>query len=149
MSPKSAVHGSFGSLSFHCPLCRRLIEQNHRTQEFIDLLLGPERDPKLSAKSVPPFCHDGTQRRIQRPKDANQQTSHSSGKKKCHTVKNVVCGRPGGGSRHAPAVFDKYPYIRMPPPAKPEYSSDDPCGRHAPAIWSSCLSTLYSTLALG
>ena len=38
----------------------------------------------------PPFCHDGTERRIQRPKDADQQKSHSSGKKKCHTVKNVV-----------------------------------------------------------
>jgi DDE superfamily endonuclease len=38
----------------------------------------------------PPFCHDGTERRIQRPKDPDQQTSHYSGKKKCHTVKNVV-----------------------------------------------------------
>ena len=37
-----------------------------------------------------PFCHDGTERRIQRPKDAAQQKSHYSGKKKCHTVKNVV-----------------------------------------------------------
>jgi DDE superfamily endonuclease len=38
----------------------------------------------------PPFCHDGTERRIQRPKDPAQQKSHYSGKKKCHTVKNVV-----------------------------------------------------------
>jgi hypothetical protein len=38
----------------------------------------------------PPFCHDGTERRIQRPKDAAQQKSYSSGKKKSHTVKNVV-----------------------------------------------------------
>jgi hypothetical protein len=37
-----------------------------------------------------PFCHDGTERRIQRPKDPTQQKSHYSGKKKCHTVKNVV-----------------------------------------------------------
>ncbi len=37
-----------------------------------------------------PFCHDGTERRIQRPKDADQQKSSYSGKKKCHTVKNVV-----------------------------------------------------------
>src|SRR5712692_3070933 len=37
-----------------------------------------------------PFCHDGTERRIQRPKDAAQQKSHDSGKKKCHTVKIVV-----------------------------------------------------------
>src|SRR5438067_3667878 len=41
-------------------------------------------------RASPPFCHDGTERRIQRPKDADQQKSHYSGKKKCHTVKNVV-----------------------------------------------------------
>src|SRR5947209_12372352 len=41
-------------------------------------------------RASPPFCHDGTERRIQRPKDAAQQKSHYSGKKKCHTVKNVV-----------------------------------------------------------
>src|SRR5438067_7479359 len=45
-----------------------------------------DRQPSQS----PPFCHDGTERRIQRPKDADQQKSHYSGKKKCHTVKNVV-----------------------------------------------------------
>jgi hypothetical protein len=37
-----AVQGSFRSPRFHCPLCRRFVEQHHRTQEFIDLLLGPE-----------------------------------------------------------------------------------------------------------
>src|SRR5258708_6055938 len=42
------------------------------------------------ARQPSPFCHDGTERRIQRPKDAAQQKSHYSGKKKCHTVKNVV-----------------------------------------------------------
>src|SRR5947209_9358746 len=41
-------------------------------------------------RQSPPFCHDGTERRIQRPKDADQQKSHYSGKKKCHTVKNVL-----------------------------------------------------------
>lgn len=38
----------------------------------------------------PPFCHDGTERRICRPKAAAQQKSCYSGKKKCHTVKNVL-----------------------------------------------------------
>ena len=42
------------------------------------------------ARQPSPFCHDGTERRIERPKDAAQQKSHDSGKKKCHTVKNVV-----------------------------------------------------------
>jgi hypothetical protein len=41
-------------------------------------------------RQLPPFCQDGTERRIQRPKDADQQKSHYSGKKKCHTVKNVL-----------------------------------------------------------
>ena len=41
-------------------------------------------------RQSPPFCHDGTQRRIQRPKDQDEQKSHYSGKKKCHTVKNVL-----------------------------------------------------------
>src|SRR5512142_2045129 len=35
----------------------------------------------------PPFCQDGTERRIQRPKDSAQQKSHYSGKKKTHSVK--------------------------------------------------------------
>src|SRR5207249_7657487 len=38
----------------------------------------------------PPFCHDGTERRIPRPKDADEQKSYYSGKKKGHTVKNVL-----------------------------------------------------------
>src|ERR1700694_3518971 len=49
---------------------------------------GGARGPEPRQPS--PFCHDGTERRIHRPKDAAQQKSHYSGKKKCHTVKNVV-----------------------------------------------------------
>src|SRR5947199_2824461 len=59
--------------------------------------LGAEHNGRLArgtggakSRQPPPFCHDGTERRIQRPKDATQQKSHYSGKKKCHTVKNVV-----------------------------------------------------------
>src|SRR5256885_10502711 len=49
---------------------------------------GGARGPEPRRPS--PFCHDGTQRRIQRPTDTAQQKSHSSGKKKGHTLKNVV-----------------------------------------------------------
>src|SRR5437868_12761446 len=58
----------------------------------IGAALGPEHcaDRTGGARPPSPFCHDGTERRIQRPKDATQQKSHYSGKKKCHTVKNVV-----------------------------------------------------------
>jgi DDE superfamily endonuclease len=38
----------------------------------------------------PPFGHDGTERRIERPQDPIEQTRCYSGKKKCHTVKNVL-----------------------------------------------------------
>src|ERR671939_636283 len=39
---------------------------------------------------LPPFAHDGTERRIVRPQDAPAQTACYSGKKKDHTVKNVL-----------------------------------------------------------
>jgi hypothetical protein len=38
----------------------------------------------------PPFAHDGTERRIVRPQDSAEQTACYSGKKKDHTVKNVL-----------------------------------------------------------
>ena len=38
----------------------------------------------------PLFCHDGTERRIQRPTDQEEQKLFYSGKKKCHTVKNLL-----------------------------------------------------------
>src|SRR4030095_650601 len=39
---------------------------------------------------LPPFAHDGTERRIVRPQDAAEQATCYSGKKKDHTVKNVL-----------------------------------------------------------
>src|SRR5215470_2172816 len=38
----------------------------------------------------PPFAHDGTERRIVRPQDPAEQKACYSGKKKDHTVKNVL-----------------------------------------------------------
>ena len=38
----------------------------------------------------PLFYHDGTERPIQRPVDADEQTEYYSGKKKCHTIKNIL-----------------------------------------------------------
>ena len=57
------------------------------TEHCVDRSRGA-RGPEPRRPS--PFCHDGTERRIQRPRDTAQQKSHYSGKKKCHTVKNVV-----------------------------------------------------------
>jgi hypothetical protein len=49
----------------------------------------PGRSASHSA-GVPPFAHDGTARRIVRPQDPAEQTECYSGKKKDHTVKNVL-----------------------------------------------------------
>jgi hypothetical protein len=39
---------------------------------------------------APPFGPDGTERPIHRPKALEEQQDHYSGKKKCHTVKNLL-----------------------------------------------------------
>ena len=39
---------------------------------------------------VPFFYHDGTERPVQRPLDADEQKEYYSGKKKGHTVKNIL-----------------------------------------------------------
>ena len=39
---------------------------------------------------LPPFAHDGTERRIVRPQDPVEQQESYSGKKRDHTVKNVL-----------------------------------------------------------
>ena len=39
---------------------------------------------------LPPFVHDGTERPIQRPKDAEEQQEYYRGKKKGHTLKNLL-----------------------------------------------------------
>ena len=46
--------------------------------------------PLAAVAGVPPFAHDGTERRIVRPQDPVEQTDCYSGKKKDHTVKNVL-----------------------------------------------------------
>lgn len=68
----------------------------------------------------PPFCHDGTERRIPRPKDPDEQKSCYSGKKKCHTVKNVLLVTAAliivflsdtyEGSAHDKRIADATPY---------------------------------------
>src|SRR6266496_2813218 len=69
---------------------------------------------------VPPFAHDGTERRIVRPQDAAEQTECDSGKKKDHTVKNVLLvnalllilflSDTYGGRVHDKRIADATPY---------------------------------------
>ena len=68
----------------------------------------------------PPFCHDGTERRIQRPKEPNEQKFFYSGKKKSHTVKNLLLinescsviflSETVEGKRHDKKLADTAPY---------------------------------------
>ena len=65
-------------------------------QALVDLGMTPVRDPQALAadplvnEAGPDLVIDGTERRRQRPKDAQQQRQAYNGKKKCHTDKNVV-----------------------------------------------------------
>lgn len=61
-----------------------------------ELGMTPERDPQAVAdhplvnEGAPDLLIDGTERRRQRPKDAQTQADHYSGKKKTHTDKNIL-----------------------------------------------------------
>jgi hypothetical protein len=67
-----------------------------------------------------PCGHDGTERRIERPQDPTEQTRCYSGKKKCHTVKNVLLINAAltilflsdtyAGSVHDKRIADTTPY---------------------------------------
>jgi len=65
-------------------------------QALDDLGVLPERDPKELARheqgreDAVDLIIDGTERRRQRPKKAEKQTLHYSGKKKAHSDKNIV-----------------------------------------------------------
>jgi hypothetical protein len=69
---------------------------------------------------LPPCGHDGTERRIERPPDPTEQTRCYSGKKKYHTVKNVLLinavltilflSETSAGSTHDKRMADATPY---------------------------------------
>src|SRR5687767_4812507 len=83
--------------------------------------LDPHRSTRGDAGTcLPPFSHDGTERRIERPQDSAEQTRCYSGKKKCHTVKNVLLINAAlrilflsdtyAGSTHDKRIADATPY---------------------------------------
>jgi DDE superfamily endonuclease len=69
---------------------------------------------------LPPFAHDGTERRIVHPQDPAEQKESYSGKKKDHTVKNVLLvnalliilflSDTYGGRTHDKPIADATPY---------------------------------------
>jgi len=75
---------------------------------------------KRSPPPPPPFAHDGTERHIVRPQEPAAQTDCYSGKKKDHTVKNVLVvnallvilflSDTYGGRVHDKPIADATPY---------------------------------------
>src|SRR5262249_13430951 len=69
---------------------------------------------------LPPFAHDGTERRIVHPQDPAEQKESYSGKKKDYTVKNVLLvnalllilflSDTYGGRTHDKPIADATPY---------------------------------------
>lgn len=103
----------------------------HRLTSILNAALGYEKQlPARKAADVAQilaqcpgleFIIDGTERPIQRPKDPQRQHQYYSGKKKRHTVKNIVItnkptkkvkalGRTQRGRRHDKAAADDEGY---------------------------------------
>jgi hypothetical protein len=65
-------------------------------QTLAEMGFAPERNGEavaespLVAEAEPDFLIDGAERRRQRPKDAQKQSEHYSGKKKTHTDQNIL-----------------------------------------------------------
>jgi hypothetical protein len=59
----------------------------------------------IDPEAPPFFCHDGTERPVARPKDGDEQAIYYSGKKKDHTIKNVVIVDATGAIRFLSATY--------------------------------------------
>src|SRR6266516_46244 len=60
-------------------------------QRLADLRQAEQPTEQASSPATPPpFYHDGSERPITRPQDAEEQKAYDSGKKKRHTVTNVL-----------------------------------------------------------
>ncbi|HEY9815618.1 MAG TPA: transposase family protein [Candidatus Obscuribacterales bacterium] len=71
----------------------------------------PEREPAsletlLSRCPSLEFIIDGTERRINRPKDKAERKTYYSGKRKVHTVKNLVMSERGGKVRYLSDTYE-------------------------------------------
>jgi hypothetical protein len=75
----------------------------------------------VAAPGFPPVAHDGTERRIVCLQDVAEQTACYSGKKKDHTVKNVLfvseaIKKPTAGScRRVQDLYDQEKEVIRPP----------------------------------
>jgi DDE superfamily endonuclease len=74
----------------HTPAARRLRSRRHLSRHSAGEGPSTRRRRLSRCTRLPPFAHDGTERRIVRPQDPAEQTACYSGKKRDHTVKNVL-----------------------------------------------------------
>jgi hypothetical protein len=75
-----------------------------RTTSELAAQLQTDTTP-IDPEAPPFFCHDGTERPIHRPKDDDEQEDYYSGKKKDHTIKNVVIIDATGAIRFLSATY--------------------------------------------
>ncbi len=91
-------------------------------------LFGVKREPRISRSEAEAIIIDCTEQPIQRPGDDEVQKKHYSGKKKRHTVKNIVItdkrtkkikglGQTQAGKKHDKTATDEEDY-RFPPGSK-------------------------------
>ncbi len=103
----------------------------YRLSEILKMALAlagqlPERDPQklvetLAQYDLLEFVIDGTERRRERPGDKKEQKAYYSGKKRTHTVKNILIIHPEGrkvcylsqtteGKKHDKKICDEEGY---------------------------------------
>src|SRR5712691_2398969 len=102
------------------PAARRLRSRRHLSRHSAGEGRSTRRRRPSRCTGLPPFAHDGTERRIVRPQGPAEQTESYSGKKKDHTVKNVLLvnalllilflSDTYGGRVHDKRIADATPY---------------------------------------
>jgi len=103
MSPS---HANKGIHLLHAVLNQTFAHQEWlpaRTADDLAAWLAAERTPGMP--TPPPFWQDGTERPLHRPTDPEEQQAYSSGKQKCHPVKNLLVI---GESCHVGFLSDTY-----------------------------------------
>jgi DDE superfamily endonuclease/Helix-turn-helix of DDE superfamily endonuclease len=112
------VHGQlFGmsqpNVSKWVRLLLDILDDALAAQELLPARTAAELTERLRAETVeidpeaaPFFCHDGMERPIVRPKDADKQEIYYSGKKKDHTIKNVVLVDANGTIQFVSATYE-------------------------------------------
>lgn len=99
-NPLQEYHAAcFGMGQKHCNTFVHCLSHILRLSLETMGLVPAQTDKELSTRLLdlskdrtvePVLLHDGTEREIPRPVDADEQKEQYSGKKKCHTVKNAV-----------------------------------------------------------